>query len=208
LDFKNFFELFGGSARQKNLPRRPYAIPDKSGLPPEFIRLCPWEMEYLFAVARRARHGILETGRFNGGSCFLMACAAETVPIYSIDIKPKDDAKLKELFEQHGVGGKVQLIVGDSQHQKYPQIEPVDMVFIDGDHRYQGCLDDLRNWYDLLRPNGHLVLHDCYLGKHGVQDAVADFMGEHPELQVVQSPIMGASYWTNPAGSIGHLIKR
>ena len=34
-------------------------------------------------------------------------------------------------------------------------------------------------------PNGHLVFHDSYLGEWGVQDAIADFMDGHPELQVV-----------------------
>jgi hypothetical protein len=60
---------------------RAFSLPDQSGLPKNFIRLCPWEMEYLYVVARRARRGIVETGRFNGGSSFLFACAASDVPV-------------------------------------------------------------------------------------------------------------------------------
>ena len=81
------------------------ALPARSGLPKDFIRLCPWEMEYVFAVARRARTGILEIGRLNGGSTFLMACANSEVPIHSIDISPVDDALLQQFFATHGVGG-------------------------------------------------------------------------------------------------------
>jgi hypothetical protein len=209
MNYEQFFKRFGGSARTKNIGpnRRPFALPGQSGLPREFIRLCPWEMEYLFAVARHARLGIVETGRFNGGSCFLLTCAAPDVPVYSIDTAPQNDELLLELFRQHGVGRNVRLIVGDS-HDEFPQIGAVDLVFIDGDHSYEGCMRDLVNWYDHLAANGHLILHDSYCGPWRVQEAIIDFMSTHHDLQVLQSPFIGASYWNYPAGSIAHLIKR
>jgi predicted O-methyltransferase YrrM len=223
VNYDEFYLKFGGSARTKNIqalqppyvPRgdvlrnlREFSLPEQSGLPKEFIRLDPWEMQYVFAVARRARVGIVEIGRFNGGSCFLMACAAPTVPIFSIDFSPQDDELLIRLLRQHGVGDNVTLIVGDSQHTNYPTIPQVDILFIDGDHSYDGCMADILNWYDKLVPQGHLLFHDSYLGGAGVQDAVADFMRDHAELQIVQSPFIGAHYWHNPAGSIAHFIKR
>jgi predicted O-methyltransferase YrrM len=223
VEYDEFYVKFGGSARTKNIAPtpppdvppgaharnlRPFSLPEHSGLPKEFIRLDPWEMEYLFAVARRAKRGIIETGRYNGGSCFLMACAAPDVPIYSIDLAPKNDDLLRQKFKEHGVGAKVDLIVGDSQKQKYPQIGAVDVLFVDGDHGYDGCTNDMVNWYDKLVVNGHLILHDSYLGHWGVQDAIADFMDRHPELQVIQSPFIGRQYWHYPAGSMAHLIKR
>lgn len=223
MDFGTFYAKFGGSARTKNIsillpphvPRgdvarnkRTWSVPDQSGLPKQYIRLCPWEMEYLYAVARRAKRGIIETGRFNGGSCFMMACAAPQTPIYSIDIAPQNDTLLRQMFHQHGVGKNVDLIVGDSQKTKYPQIGEVDLLFVDGDHSYDGCWNDMTNWYDHLVPGGHLVVHNSYLGHWGVQDAIVDLMDRHPELQVIQSPFIGAFYWHYPAGSIAHLIKR
>jgi predicted O-methyltransferase YrrM len=221
MDYSEFFQKFGGSARAKNIAfpgepefdqkrgvKRRFALPQKSGLPKDFIRLCPWEMEYLFLVARRARVGIVETGRFNGGSCFVMAGAAPDVPLHSIDIAPQNDDRLRSLFLEHDVGRKVDLIVGDSQKAKYEQINAIDVLYIDGDHSYNGCMNDILNWYGHLLPNGHLILHDAYLGTHGVQDALIDFLSEHPELQVIQSPFIGASYWHYPAGSMAHFIKR
>ncbi len=60
-------------------------------------------MEYLFSVraARTAWHH--RDGRFNGGSCFLMACAAPDVPIHSIDFEPQNDELLRQMFKEHGV---------------------------------------------------------------------------------------------------------
>jgi predicted O-methyltransferase YrrM len=223
LDYSEFFAKYGGSARTKNLHReadpaagirasgnkRHMKLPPPGALPAEFIRLCPWEMEYLFTVARRARLGILETGRFNGGSLFVMTCAAKPgVPIYSIDLKPQNDALLLELLSAAVPDANPELIVGDSQHVRYPQIGAVDLLFIDGDHSYEGCMADIANWYGNLAVNGHLLFHDAYLGRHGVQDAIADFMNGHPELQVIHSPFIGRNYWNYAVGSIAHLIRR
>jgi hypothetical protein len=47
-----------------------------------------------------AKRGILEIGRFNGGSLFLMACANPAVSIYSIEIAPQDDLCLCEIFRR------------------------------------------------------------------------------------------------------------
>jgi hypothetical protein len=84
-----------------------------------------------------AKRGILEIGRFNGGSVFLMACANPAVPIYSIDIAPQDDARLREIFRTQGVGANVKLIVGDSQRERSPEVGSFDVLLVDGDHSYE-----------------------------------------------------------------------
>lgn len=219
MDYRDFFERFGGSARTKHLAKpsqgfkaeKPYfPLPEESGLPKEFIRLCPWEMEFLYAVARRARIGILEIGRFNGGSTFLICCANPRVPIVSIDLEPQNDGLLRSLFAQHAVGTNVALIVGDSQHTRYPQVGEVDVLFVDGDHSYEGCRADVANWYDSVVPGGMLVFHDSYATpEQGVQDAILDEIDARGDaIEVVVSPLIGASHWRYPRGSMACLKKR
>jgi predicted O-methyltransferase YrrM len=223
VEYQRFFAAFGGAARSKHIqkplegadalgPRankRRFVLPETTHLPREFIRLCPWEMDYLFTIASRARLGVIETGRYNGGSLFVMACAAAAgIPLHSIDFAPQNDDLLRQLLAVHCPEATVDIITGDSQHTKYEQIGTVDILFIDGDHSYTGCTADIENWYGNLAVNGHLLFHDSYFGGHGVQDAIADFMDRHPELQVIQSPFIGAQYWHYPAGSIAHFIKR
>lgn len=235
--YDEFFQKFGGSLRTKNLMpfhpaifgvkniiryflgrwpyseevrvgnKRAYNIPEFSQLPKEYIRLCPWEAQYLFILASRAKLGIVETGRFHGGSTFMLAWANRRVPIHTVDIAPQNDALLKSYFDSFGVGANVDLIVGDSQQTKYPQVGSVDVLFIDGDHSYEGCTADLENWYPNLVAGGHIVLHDCYYGSP-VQESVIDFMARHPELEAVQTPYVHAEYWNLPAGSLAHLIKK
>ena len=38
--------------------------------------------------------------------------------------------------------------------------ESIDIVFLDGDHSYAGCLADLRAWWPKVRPGGWLGGHD------------------------------------------------
>lgn len=44
---------------------------------------------------------------------------------------------------------------------------PVDLVFIDGDHSYEGALGDWESWRDHVAPGGHVAFHDARLGKPG-----------------------------------------
>jgi len=234
--FGEFFAQFGGSLRTKNLVpantrifglkniaryflgrwpyseevrngnKRCYNVPTLSKLPREYIRLCPWEAQYLFMLASRAKLGIVETGRFHGGSTFMLAWSNPDVPIHTVDIAPQNDELLKSYFSEQGIGANVNLIVGDSQRTKYPEVGGVDLLFIDADHSYEGCTADLENWYANLAVGGHIVLHDCYYGSP-VQESVIDFMARHPELQAVQTPHINSEYWHLPAGSLAHLIK-
>jgi len=219
MDFKAFVGRFGGSLRTKNLNspvdtswkktmanRRTHYLGHRTELPKEFIRQDPWEAEYLYLIAARAKLAIVETGRWNGGSALMMACANPDIPIHSIDIAPQDDGALKSLLAELGVGANIELIVGDSQNCKYPQIAAFDLLFIDGDHSYEGCTKDIENWWPDMAPGGHMVLHDCYDGC-AVMDACIDFLDRHDPIVHI-SPFRHNNHSTHPAGSMVHFQKR
>lgn len=233
MTYNDFYSRFGGSLRTKNLNLVPtevgpmikwiikflsgkkgpslvnktfFALPSVSALPREFIRLDPWEAEYLFMMASRAKRGMVEIGRFHGGSTFLLACANGETPIHSIDLGPKDDQQVLRYMDENGLGKNVTLLVGDSQTGEYPQISNIDLLFIDGDHSYEGCTKDLNNWYSKVVDGGHILLHDCYFGSD-VQQSVLDFVERH-KVELIRSPYIIASHWHSPPGSMAHLIKR
>jgi hypothetical protein len=228
--YRSFFKNFGSAYRTKHIrlqwpnpalrifgkgPKRtvravqrnnrPYHLPWRGPLPKEFIRLDPWEGQYVFLISSMAKRGILEIGRFNGGSLFLMASANPAVPIYSIDIAPQDDACLREIFRTQGVGANVKLIVGDSQRERSPEVGSFDVLFVDGDHSYDGCTRDLENWFPVLERGGHILLHDSYQGSE-VQQSIIDFLGRH-KVRVIVPPYIPAQHWHLPLGSIVHLTK-
>ena len=191
---------------KKHSNKRSYYLPSSSELPYEYIRLCPWEGEYLFSLANLSEKGIVETGRFHGGSTFLLAAANQNVPIYSIDIEPQDDDLIRSYFKKTALGNNVSLIVGDSQNVKYPEVGEIDLLFIDGDHSYEGCTKDFENWYEKVIPGGHIVFHDSYFPTD-VQRSIIDLVRKY-DVDVSVSQYMTSYYWNNRYGSICHLIKR
>jgi len=50
----------------------------------------------------------------------------------------------------------------------------LDFVYIDGDHRYESVIEDIRTWYPKIKNGGLLGGHD--LMESGVKDAVTTFV--------------------------------
>ena len=74
-------------------------------------------------------------------------------------------------------------IVGYS-HDVYDQFsdESIDFLFLDGDHRYDGVMNDLILWYPKVKRGGVIGGHD-YGQTHGecrVKDAVDDYFYDTP----------------------------
>jgi predicted O-methyltransferase YrrM len=185
------------------LERRPYPLPAQSELPLEFIRLDPWEADYLYVLAAQAEVGIVEIGRMRGGSTFLLAAANARVPIWSIDVAPEDDERLRSLLDEHQLGANVSLLVGNSQTDPFAEIGPFDLLFVDGDHSYAGCSRDLHAFVPRLAEQGHVLLHDSYQDCP-VQQAVVDYLAED-DLDIVRSPFIPAAHWHSSYGSVAHL---
>jgi hypothetical protein len=58
--------------------------------------------------------------------------------------------------------------------------QSLDCVYIDGNHRYESVMHDLRRWWEKLRTGGLIATHDCYIRDDAVQrcgawDAVWEF---------------------------------
>lgn len=173
-------------------------------LPRTFVRLDPWEAEYLYGLASHIQLGCVEIGRLLGGSTFLLA-SATSKPIWSIDINPKNDDSLLNLLGLFGHGEKVQLIIGDSR-VRHENVGQFDLLFIDGDHSVEGCFADIMTWWPKLAPGGHMVFHDCYFGC-GVQGAVMQFLRESPDAEVIVGPIKPANHQWLDVGSLCHIRK-
>lgn len=61
-----------------------------------------------------------------------------------------------------------------------------DFVFIDGDHTYDGCFNDIVAWYSKVKDGGILSGHDYFehtsAYKFGVIEAVNDFVNQNTEI--------------------------
>jgi SAM-dependent methyltransferase len=140
---------------------------------------------FSLAVSIRASR-IIEIGRFKGFSTLCLASALRFIDagwqepqqhkqrpdidytdweapkqrqLFSIDPFPTQDAE--DLIAEANLKHYVQFINARSDEVTIEGL--VDLIFIDGDHSYEGCKADVFNyvpWY--LRPGGYFILHDYY----------------------------------------------
>jgi predicted O-methyltransferase YrrM len=153
---------------------------------------------------------IAELGRFKGGGTFLMAVAmtpGSELWSYDLHLETPEGATGEELdrevavgLERYGIAG-VHLVVGDTRTAEVPQ-RPLDLVFVDADHSYEGARADFDRWAPLIRPGGHLLFHDAV--DEGAWGTV------YPGIQRLVAEIerAGGPFRRAPgAGTIAHFLR-
>lgn len=124
------------------------------------------EAACLFRLVRsRPAAQILEIGRWRGGSTFLFAVAGDQDSIItSIDIAPSDDESLQAALAKNHLSQKVKLLVGNSQNITLVP-DAYDLVFVDGDHSYDGVARDYEHWKRAVKVGGVLAFHNAAKGR-------------------------------------------
>lgn len=132
------------------------------------------EAAWIYRRARRART-IVEIGSFRGRSCVLLAKGSQRIGgrITAIDPhRPSGDGSFMNFMEEdnrrfhdavarHHVAERVTKIVADSRSAlaKWDG-RPIDLLWIDGDHSYEGAKFDIQAWGALVGPGGWMLAHD------------------------------------------------
>jgi predicted O-methyltransferase YrrM len=140
------------------------------------------------AVAPGGR--IVEIGSYHGRSAIVLALGADpSVEVVAIDPHAGNDRGPQELdgraqegerdhrsfvanLEQAGVRGRVRHVRLPSQDATREVDAPIDLLYIDGAHRYGPARDDIRDWSDLVAEGGTILIHDSFCSV-GVTAAIA-----------------------------------
>jgi|TARA_Y100000310_G_scaffold309815_1_gene354335 predicted O-methyltransferase YrrM len=153
------------------------------------IRLDTVEGALLWKYSKKTSDSILEIGRGYGGSTVLLleATAGTNRIITSIDCNPDIiNNKCKKSFHQYN--NRLKLINEFSSKAiiKYNY----DLLFIDGDHTYNGVKADTTIHWEKLNVGGFVVYHDYYY------DAIKQFcsewvsQGQMEKIEIVRSMIV------------------
>jgi predicted O-methyltransferase YrrM len=117
----------------------------------------------------------LEIGRYHGGSAFLFAVASDdNARVTSIDIAPQNDELLQIALKKSGLAHKVQILVGDSGGAE-AKVDFYDLIFVDGDHAYEGVVHDYEHWKKAVKPGGYLAFHNAAAGSPHTRPAPGPF---------------------------------
>jgi predicted O-methyltransferase YrrM len=136
----------------------------------------------LFAAAARCRPGgrIVEIGSFRGRSTIVLAAgAAEGVEIVAIDPHAGNDRGPEEItgfadaaaadrdafranLERAGVADRVRHVAAFSSDAHGDVDDPIDVLYIDGAHRYRPASNDVHEWGTRVMDGGTLLIHDAF----------------------------------------------
>jgi glycosyltransferase involved in cell wall biosynthesis/predicted O-methyltransferase YrrM len=140
------------------------------------------QAERLFVCARSVGTGgqIVEIGSYRGRSTIVLAKAAQDdVEVVAIDPHAGNDRGPQEIegygqeaaednraFHDHlaraGVADRVRHVRRPSQDAFDAVQGDVDLLYVDGAHRFDPASQDIGRWGARIRPGGTLVIHDSF----------------------------------------------
>lgn len=142
MNFEDIFFLFTSDNRNRGI-----------------IRMNFDEAACLWKAVRSTEGNILEIGRRHGGSTVLLLAASyPNRKVVSIDIDPAHHPVADAFFVRPDIASRVDLIIGDS---RISHAEDFGLIFIDGDHSYEGASADVTTHWKQLKHNGLAVFHDA-----------------------------------------------
>lgn len=92
--------------------------------------------------------------------------------------------KAQENLSKLNLSGHVRFVIGNSVEIAKGFSDPIDMIFIDGDHLYSGICADIDAWYPLIKKGGIISGHDfdpnCSDGRNVIK-AIFDKLLGNPD---------------------------
>ena len=162
---------------------------DSHGLADWLGYLSHEEIDFLKSLAQLLPRQpmVVNLGAGGGTSALAFLEARPDLLLCSIDIQ-EESSPLgclegeRRAVEQSGLAWQGRLIqIWDDSREvgRNWQQGQVDMVFVDGDHSYDGCRGDIEAWLPNVRPSGILALHDYRQpGEEKTWPGVADAVDE------------------------------
>jgi predicted O-methyltransferase YrrM len=163
---------------------------------------------FLELVSSERPRRLLEIGTGGGGTLYMLAWAsAPKARILSLDLVMYPPER-RQLYRKLGwAGRRVDAWVADSQREQTRDAvrdwfggEPVDVLFVDGDHGYDAVRRDFELYGPLVRPGGIVAFHDIVEGPSAVGDVPRFWREIKPSLA---DPVELVESWQQGGFGIG-----
>jgi predicted O-methyltransferase YrrM len=176
------------------------------------------EARLLFGLARSANDGvIIEVGSYRGQSAVALACgsrAGARLPVYAIEphesfvgvlggrFGAPDRRAFYRVMLDTGTWDLVRLVNLSSETVTPGWTQPVALLWIDGDHRYEGVRRDFECWSRHLVPGAAVAFDDATDAKLGPWRLIEELAAERKLAPLAHTGKVRAFRWT-PADSSG-----
>ena len=127
------------------------------------------ERQYIAALVLRnlQTRNIFEFGTFEGYTTYYLFRACPFGKVYTLDLPPneKHQEHPKEFLGHHYKSNNCNTVIQILENSRTfdpvkHDIQPCDLVLVDGDHSQEGVENDANKGLQMLRPDGILILHD------------------------------------------------
>lgn len=182
----------------------------RPGGDPDYARLLKWlpaekmiARQEAWLLARLVRayrpQTLVEVGSYAGASTCVLAAFAEVYgggtvyaidPFYNVEGRESYETGYEAVFDRNVApfGPRVVKVRGLSW--EVPWERPIDLLFLDGDHSYDGLAKDLAKFLPLLQAGGVLVFHDYKEhGKPGVRRNVDEKIRPNPDYRLIEQVV-------------------
>lgn len=177
------------------------------------------EIRWLFDLVRDLRpRTVLEIGLDEGGTLFLWTrAAASDASLVAVDTRPVGTLGMRAPFPLVRRSfaqsrQRIDLVMPADSHDPVTLMrverslagQPLDFLFIDGDHSREGVWQDFRMYAPLVRPGGLVAFHDVSQNPASSTEGVAvfwrEFAAEHEteERVVDREPGFGIGVYRIP----------
>lgn len=126
-------------------------------------------LPFVKLIAEAEPASVLEIGTLNGATLYAWCkCATPDAWLTSIDLPGGrwgggyEDWRIPQLESFRQMGQTLDLVRGNSHDRAvvYSVGRPLDFLFIDGDHTYEGVKEDFEDYSHLVRKGGLIAFHD------------------------------------------------
>lgn len=121
-------------------------------------------------LAEKDPRTVLEIGTFQGGTLYVWARALDsTRRVVSVDQpvwNERTHRRRRELYPSFSAETRIDVLFGDSHDERTRDRvvesagEDVDLLFVDGDHSYEGVSQDFEMYRELVGEGGVVAFHD------------------------------------------------
>ena len=154
-----------------------------------------WHGEQILALLEQHRPKVcVELGTWKGGSAIAVARVVRAwggtvtcVDAWELNVGPEwyrdlggtSIAECAANLARAGVNASTRLIQAATGEAARAWLGPIDYLYVDADHSYEGCLADLEAWWPHVRVGGLIAGDDYDDPRHGVTQAWDEFEAKH-----------------------------